>query len=123
MLIVFYTLQTAGISISVHYCGKKISSVSVFENKSSKKCKCSTKKMKPGCCKDKTEIIKLTSFQQKSDNNINSSAFAKSISAILIINSNLNFIKKDLSRNNNYNSKPPNDLSHPVYIRNRVLTI
>lgn len=48
-LILLYTIAMVGINFSVHYCGKRISSVSVTGKK---KCCCKTEK-KDSCCTTK----------------------------------------------------------------------
>ena len=48
-LILLYTIAVVGINFSVHYCGKRISSVSVT---GTKKCCCKTEK-KNSCCTTK----------------------------------------------------------------------
>jgi hypothetical protein len=49
-LVLLYTLAVVGINLSVHYCGKRVSSVSIGTQ--SKKCCCGTKKA-DSCCKTK----------------------------------------------------------------------
>ncbi|MCC6721016.1 MAG: hypothetical protein IT243_02350 [Bacteroidia bacterium] len=121
LFVAVYILQTAGINISVHYCGNNISSVSFFEK--AKKCKCLSKKMKPNCCKDKSAKIKISSFQQKSNHLTQPIKFVHINALFISINESTSFNFTKLSITSNNKNKPPDDISHPIYIRNRVFTI
>ena len=57
-----YLLPAIGLSINVHWCGGKISSVK-FQSITAPECRCG-KKMLPGCCKDFQTLIKLTDNQK-----------------------------------------------------------
>ncbi len=58
-----YAIAVIGISLSVHYCGKRINSVSLGIE--TKKCCCGDKKEdKKGCCTTKTFSAKVTDTHQ-----------------------------------------------------------
>jgi len=48
--------SSSGISINAHYCKGKLKSVNLLFVKG---CSCGKKKMPKGCCKNKTEIVKI----------------------------------------------------------------
>ena len=62
LLLVCYLIPCFGVSVSIHYCGGKVASISVLPD-STPKCACGKRMMKSGCCKDKTVQIKTTGEQ------------------------------------------------------------
>jgi hypothetical protein len=55
MVIFIYLVPATGISMSVHYCGKKISSVKLFEKEKQCCCKGMKNKMPKKCCSSDTQ--------------------------------------------------------------------
>jgi hypothetical protein len=62
MLLVCYLLPCLGMSVSTHYCGGKVTSVSVISSKNTQ-CPCGKRVMKKGCCKDKVNFVKFSQEQ------------------------------------------------------------
>ena len=57
LFLFIFLISNSGMAVSVHYCGGKIKAVKfLFGDKHP--CNCGKKPMKPGCCKDKTTILK-----------------------------------------------------------------
>jgi len=54
-LLTVFSLNTTGAKLNIHYCGGKVKAISFFGGV--KNC-CGAKKMKKGCCKDKTFELK-----------------------------------------------------------------
>lgn len=71
-LLLLYLLSIAGVPLEAHFCGDKLSGVSIFETAQKSCCKPSTKRKKINCCND----VKVE-FQVK-DNHVNASVFALS---------------------------------------------
>ena len=63
LVALFYIIPTIGFSMDVHWCGKKISSVSFNPCKPAK---CSTCKTAKGCCKTTHTVVKLKDNQHNS---------------------------------------------------------
>lgn len=57
LFLFLFLVANSGMAVTVHYCGGKISSLR-FGFSDAHPCKCRKKAMKPGCCKDKTTILK-----------------------------------------------------------------
>jgi len=64
-LIFLYLIPSIGISVTSHFCRGKLAFTSI-RFLEVKKCACGSKKMKKGCCENKTQLIKLEDDQQKS---------------------------------------------------------
>lgn len=62
LLLVFYLIPTIGMTVSAHFCGGKLTSVSM-QLLGNEKCPCGSKKMKKDCCK--TNTIKIIHEQQQ----------------------------------------------------------
>lgn len=52
-----FLITNSGIAINVHWCGDRLNSVKFFA-KGPHKCMCRKKTMDPGCCKDKSTVLK-----------------------------------------------------------------
>lgn len=64
LLVLLYAIPAIGVTVKMHYCGGKMTSVSLgFET--AHKCGCKGKTMKKGCCSDKTAVLKLDTEQQR----------------------------------------------------------
>jgi len=118
-----YLIPAIGVTVSAHYCGGKITSVSINPFDTKHKCTCGNKKMAKDCCKDETAMFKLDDEQQKTKqilcNVVKFTNFQPSISSNLIFD----YKAPLLSSTFNYSTHPPNDLKHPLYIRHRVFRI
>ena len=56
-LLMVFLFSNSGIAINVHWCGGKLNSLKFFA-KGPHKCMCRKKTMDPGCCKDKSTVLK-----------------------------------------------------------------
>lgn len=123
LLMLLYLVPSIGVTVSKHYCGGKVTSVSFSPIKMGHKCPCGSKKMKKGCCKDEAAFFKLSDEQQKTQqlarNVVKITDFQSAIS------SNLAFYHEapPLSTLFNRSSHPPDNLKLPLYIRYRVFLI
>jgi hypothetical protein len=61
-LLFVYLCFNTGLAVSLHYCGGKVSSISIGEKQ--KKCACGKKKMAKSCCKDKTTTLAIDDDQR-----------------------------------------------------------
>lgn len=60
LFLFLFLISHSGVAVTIHWCGGKISSVGLF-SQVKPGCKCGKKPMKPGCCKDKTTVLKVKS--------------------------------------------------------------
>ncbi|QQS28964.1 MAG: hypothetical protein IPM47_19355 [Sphingobacteriales bacterium] len=125
LLMFLYLIPAIGVTISTHYCGGKVTSVSFNPFDTKHKCPCGSKKMKKNCCKDETTTFKLEDEQRKTQQvfcnfiKIKISDFQPALTSNLTFNyrSPLLFTEFD------HSAHPPDDLKHPLYIRHRVFLI
>lgn len=116
-----YLIPTMGISVTMHYCGGKVSSVSIISYHS--KCSCGKKAMKKDCCKDKTTFLKLKDTQNFSKSVVSnfSQTFKLLYHSITLYKHNLT---EDSFVNNLLYSHPtPLQKSEPLYLLDRVFLI
>ncbi|MDZ4747562.1 MAG: hypothetical protein SH808_03690 [Saprospiraceae bacterium] len=64
LLLFCYMMPAIGVSLTAHYCGGKLASISLFHH-DGPGCPCGKMPMKKDCCKDKTTFIKLNDNQYK----------------------------------------------------------
>lgn len=64
LFLFLYIIPAIGVNVSLHYCGKKLSSFSL-NGESVVQCFCGSKKAKKSCCSDKSISIKLSDDQQE----------------------------------------------------------
>jgi hypothetical protein len=65
-LLLNFLIANTGMAISVHYCGGKLTSTSLFSF-DKHPCKCGKKAMKKGCCQDRTTFFKVKNDLSKVD--------------------------------------------------------
>ena len=65
LLLFCYMIPAVGLSVTVHYCGGKFTSISVLAS-DNPKCACGKKAIKKHCCKDETTIFKIKDTQNLS---------------------------------------------------------
>ncbi|GIV26411.1 MAG: hypothetical protein KatS3mg027_0225 [Bacteroidia bacterium] len=122
-LMFLYLIPVIGVTVSAHYCGGKVTSVSFNPFDTTHKCPCGSKKMKKDCCKDVTTTIKLDDDQQNTQcffcNTIKVSDFQPEYPTNLIFDVQI----PPLSTEFDHRAPPPEDLKHPLYIRHRVFRI
>jgi acetyltransferase-like isoleucine patch superfamily enzyme len=115
----FYLAAASGVTINLHYCGSKLKSVSLFENKDDKGC---CKKKNKKCCHKKTTFIKVKDNHQSGKTvNFTFNTF-KIVAAVL---STHPFSIADVTTHyhiSNYHA-PPVVYDNPIYLKNRVLII
>lgn len=61
IILVLYVIPTIGVSVNLHFCGGKLSTIAVWSAKSI--CKCAKKTMKKGCCKQQQATYKISDKQ------------------------------------------------------------
>ena len=122
LLLFCYLIPSIGLSVTTHYCGGKLASISfLFSN--NHKCKCGKKAMKKNCCQDKTTTFKIDDTQNSS----------KRISLALFKNYNflspafavysINFSQADVERHIAFLRPPPLQKDRPIFLLNRVFLI
>ncbi len=122
ILMFLYLIPAIGVTVSAHYCGGKISSLSL-KFADTHKCACGNKAMKKDCCKDETKTFKLKDSHQFStsyliDDN-KQIDFQTALAALLIFPDYVEFISTDFYGKNH----PPDNIKLPLYIQNRVFRI
>ena len=122
IVLLCYLIPSFGLSVSAHYCGGKIRSISLTSSKPPH-C-CGTKKMKPGCCKDKVCTFKINDASQSvSSSTIIPYKIELSNSLFCIVTSlafNSHIISGPLPFYNHY---PPLGSRQPLYLSNKVFRI
>lgn len=117
----FYLVLASGLSISLHYCGGEVESVSLFSADNEEGC-CGTEEKSKGCCQEKVAFLKVkdSHFSGSGLKVLNSSV--KSIPAPVFNQlfeiQNAGIIYSIL----NYHA-PPVLYDNPIYLENRVLII
>lgn len=124
LLMFFYLIPAIGVTVSVHYCGGKVTSVSLNPFDAKRKCPCGSKKMKKDCCRDKNTTIKLDTVQKNTQQIFNyvDVKFTELQTVILTklffeYNSVLSF--SEISQS----SHPPDRIRTPLYILLRIFII
>lgn len=116
-------MPAIGITISVHHCGNKITSVAFTHFDNDHDCPCGSKKMKKNCCTDETVLVKLEDGQQKTQETIFSfekGVDFKSLQSYIIIPQ---IVSQPIYSKLYSPSHPPNDIKVPPYIQHRVFRI
>jgi hypothetical protein len=123
LLMFLYMIPAIGVTVSAHYCGGKVTSVSFNPFDTKHKCPCGSKKMKKDCCKDETTTFKLDDEQQKtkqiSCNVVKITDFQPAVPT----NLTFDYHTPLLSTEFDHSTHPPDDLKHPLYIRHCVFRI
>ena len=116
-----YLVVASGVAFNLHYCGGKISSVSLWK-KDNDDC-CGKKKMtKKNCCKEKTSVLKISDTQYSSTS---LKTPTTSIKTIDICFSQVNMLLKNSFeiKNSSTAHAPPDIYHNPIYLQNRILII
>lgn len=120
----FYLISTSGLAVNTHYCGGKLSNISiVFESKS--KCKCGAKKMNRNCCKDQKHFFKVKDAHKSSADlkltfkNYAAPLFISTSSSLLLFHQSPLSIKT----NSSFIDVPPDVSLPPVYLLNSTFLI
>jgi hypothetical protein len=117
-----YLIPSFGLSVTSHYCGGKLKSVSLSFSKSHN-C-CGAKKMKPGCCKDKVCTFKISDTRQSASSSTIVSnqtgfshySFYTATPIVVADNRSIQFLSY-------YNNSPPLGSLQPLYLSNKVFRI
>lgn len=117
----FYLTAVSGVTVSLHYCGGKIKSISFFDKKGNDCC-CGNKKKSKNCCNQKSTFIKVKDNHHLSSSiDVNSSYF-KIIATVFptpvfeIPNAHTYY------HTLNYHA-PPVLYDKPLYLKHQVLII
>lgn len=122
VLLFLYLIPAIGVNISAHYCGGELASVS-HEFSEKKKCSCSPKKMKKGCCEDKQQTFKMDNSQQKAE--LISQKFNAPFQFQLTVPTifQIPVVFESIDRVDYTLFHPPNLFKQPIYLLNNVLRI
>ncbi len=121
LLLFLFLFSNSGMSVNVHWCKEKITSIKFFED-DGHPCKCGKKAMKPGCCKDKTVTIKAKTDPAK----VNQFSF-KTFLPKFEFNSALRnkiFLPLQLQYyTSDFYHPPPFKLRAPIFLLDKVIRI
>lgn len=123
ILLFFYLIPVVGVTVSAHFCGGKISSIS-FISTDKHNCPCGSKSMKKNCCKDISAYIKLKNAQHKSI--LFSINDFKPLLKKFFSNKSDFIVVREISVSDNLYSTfhPPNKIiSYPLFLINSVFRI
>ncbi|HET6243110.1 MAG: hypothetical protein H0V01_07615 [Bacteroidetes bacterium] len=123
LLMFLYLIPAIGVTVAAHYCGGKIASVSINSFDTKHKCPCGSKKMAKDCCKNKTTTIKFDDEQQKTQQVLCNSMKVTDFQPALLNNLNFDYHSPLLSTEFDHSTHRPDDLKHPLYIRQCVFRI
>jgi len=122
LLLFCYLIPAIGLSVNQHYCGGKLTSVSILIS-DSHSCPCGKKTMNKDCCKDKTTIIKFKdtqNFSKKVASNF-SQTFKFLVQVFPVYN--YNYPAVAFEKHLPFDHPPPLQKSEPLYLLNRVFLI
>lgn len=122
-LLLLYIIPTIGVSVSSHYCGGKLASVSLKLLDMGHKCPCGDKPMKKSCCKDEVKTFKLKSEQQKSSQLALNYFKAIAFQPISNENFDLGYHRALIFTGNVATDHPPDNIKQPLYLQQRVFRI
>lgn len=122
LLLICYLIPSIGLSVTTHYCGGKLASISILNIKSPT-CRCGKKPMKKGCCKDKATILKIKDTQQFSKQVSLSASKTFTFQPLYSVLTDLNSSITTYKLNIPFAHPPPLQKSEPLYLLNRVFLI
>lgn len=123
LLFACYLIPCLGLSVSTHYCGGKVTSVSVLSTKNTH-CLCGKRAMKKGCCKDKVILVKTSQEQNIQKSIVYSSFKFSNFSVIKASIFKSPFLSSQLMGHILAWTDPPPGLSPGnLYLLNRVFRI
>lgn len=117
-----YLIPAVGITVSAHYCGGKLASLSIGEEQG-KTCACGSKKMKGSCCEFETINIKLKDTQQKIASPAWNYEVAQIAEPLLRFDITAFYVPVFETEKVFYAIHPPDLPKQPLYIRNCVFII
>lgn len=122
VLAIFYLFISAGVCISLHYCGGKFKKITLSFYNTQEDCCCGGKKKSKKCCQEKTSFIKVKDVHKSAAFMNTPGNFVKQVD----FNVNLSHWEAStiLIGNVSVSHKPP-QLSYksPLYITHRVLLL
>jgi hypothetical protein len=120
-LMLLYLMPAVGFSVTTHYCGGKISSVSVSATPP-EICVCGSKKLKSKCCESKIFTVKIKDTQQ---NPLQFSSQYKVVQSQAEIPFVQDFSFQFASDVNSfyYTHYPPDMLKQPLFVLHQVFRI
>lgn len=123
LLVFLYLIPTIGITISVHYCGNKITSFSLTHFSSEHNCPCGSKKMKKNCCSNEVTVIKIDDNQLKSQDFDCSLVKKLNLGWLTTLHTSYNTILIQANRHIITTSHPPDVRGVLPFILNQVFRI
>lgn len=122
LLLICYLMPAIGMTVVTHYCGGKLTSVSL-QLSGTEKCPCGSKKMKKDCCKTKTCTFKIKDEQQQAPQL--SVDFNKTISfqPAIIHTCNATIFCASVEKDFHTHHPPPDKIKQPLYLLNQVFRI
>lgn len=119
----FYLTLASGITVSLHYCGGKIKSVSFFDIGGEEDGCCGNKMKSKDCCDEKSTFIKVKDNHHSNNNVSITYNHFKTLNAVLPTNI-FEFPKESVLAyfTLNYHA-PPVLYDNPLYLKHRVLLI
>lgn len=123
LLMFLYLIPAIGVTVSAHHCGGKITSVSLKLLDIGHKCPCGKKPMKKSCCKDEMKIFKLKTEQQKAHQFSLKVFKAITFQPVLVDNFTFSYQQPLILNDYSTTDHPPDNVKHPLYIRQRVFRI
>lgn len=117
----FYLLFSTGLIVNAHFCGGKLSGISLFQT--TKSCCCGKEMKKKKCCKEEISNLKISDTHQSSENLRISPLKFVFLPIAIIIDNNLiiNKIHKKKATFFADSSPPPTNL--PIFLRDCVFLI
>ncbi|MCX6295576.1 MAG: hypothetical protein NTX97_05840 [Bacteroidetes bacterium] len=117
-----YLVVASGLAFNLHYCGGKISSISLAFVSNHDNC-CGKKKMtKKNCCKNKTSVLKINE-NQHSSTSIKAPATSFKVIEACFTQINFNVATIIEAKNISRIHAPPDIYQDPIYLQYRVLII
>lgn len=123
ILMILYLVPAVGITVSAHFCGGELMTISHFD-KGEKKCFCGNKKMQKGCCEDKQLTLKMDDSHQKTE--LLAPVFTAApaiVPAAYPVANYLSFTVQSIDKVSHSLFHPPNLYKKPLYLLNRVFRI
>lgn len=121
LLAAFYLILVSGLNVSLHYCGGKLKTISLFNNGNENGC-CGTKEKSKGCCNERSAFVKVKDNHFGNDHVKILNSPVKSLPAMVF---QQRFLVPDAEISDivlNYYA-PPVLYGNPRYLKYRVLII
>lgn len=122
LMSILYLFVSAGVSISLHYCGGKFKRISLSLYNTQEDCCCGGKKKSKKCCQEKTSFIKVKDIHKSTALTDTPDTSVKKVE----FNLNLSnwqlplFSTGDVSV---FHKPPPLSYKSPLYLTHRVLLL